>query len=1731
MKATLFYLFILPLYFISNTISSQNVYVPDDLFEQALIDLGYDDVLDDYVLQSNIENVTSLSLNGKQIADLTGIEAFSGLIDLDVSNNGLNSINISNLKNLVTINLKTNNISGTIDFSENSKLESINAGHNKLETLDLSKNTELLSLDLSFNQFSTIDLSYNTKLTYLNLAHRSRNISGGGGLSNITFSNLTLIDISKNTLLQYLNLDNNLISTIDLSQNINLTEIYFSYNYLTSIDVSTNLMLNTLRLSDNDLTSLNINMLEALINLSSKGNNLSCISVFNVEFANQNWRTSADTNTLFLNNCDDLVYVPDNLFEQKLIDLGYDDVLDDYILKPNVENVTSLNLDYINIDDLTGLEAFTNLESLSIIDLSIDVLDLSKNTKLKTVNCADNLLSSLDITQNILLEELIASTNSFTNLDISKNVNLKKIDLNYNQLTSIDVTNNLQLKEINVLNSSLTTIDFTQNTLLEIVELQGNQLTTLDVSQNINLLRLFVPNNLISDIDVSQNLLLQRLSVSNNNLSSLNLKINEQLQFLYTDGNNLNCVSVFDVDFANANWKIYADANTIFTENCEDLVYVPDNLFEQKLIDLGYDDVLDDYVLKTNVENVTTLNLDNINIDILTGLEAFTNLESLSIIDLSIDVLDVSKNTKLKTVNCADNLLSSLDITQNILLEELIASTNRFTNLDISKNVNLIKLDLNYNQLTSIDVTNNLQLKEVNILNSSLTNIDVTQNSLLEIIELQGNQLTALDVSQNLNLLRLSFPNNLIGDIDVSQNLLLQRLSVSNNNLSKLDLKVNEQLLFLYTSGNNLNCVTVFDVDYANANWKIYADANTIFTENCDDLVYVPDNLFEQKLIDLGYDDVLDDYILKSNVENVTSLNLDNINIDILTGLEAFINLENLSIIDLSIDVLDVSKNTKLKVLNCSDNLLGSLDLTKNVDLEELYAGTNRFSVLDFFNNINLKKVKLIYNYQLINLDFSNNPLLEELEVITSSISDINITNCTLLEKIDFQNNQLSTIDVSDNVALKSINLSKNYLTSLNLKTNEQLQFLTISENYLNCVSVFDVDYANTNWKDNADENVIFVENCSDLIYIPDNNFEQALIDLGYDDVLDNYVLAINIENATSLQILEKEISDLTGIEGFINLEYLHFGGNNVSNVDISKNINLKTLICGVNPIYYVDVSNNLQLTDLVISNTLMSFVDLQNNTKLKNFTAFSSQLSYLDLRFNLELESLILDNNHINSLDITNNTKLKILNIGRNNFNTINLSKNILLTELNVAQNNFSTLDISKNFRITNFKSRNNNLTCINVWDVAYANANWSTEIDATTSFGDNCYTYIPDDNFEAALINLGLDTQIDDYVLTANISNIETLLLDGKFIADATGIESFVSLKDLSFKGNELTNIDLSNNTQLVKLIISNNKLDRLDISNNTLLEEFDALNNELTCIKVWNVNFATNSWTDFVDPNVTFSLDCGDVWTVEVDEKTETILLTIAGLDKNNDGEITLNEAAEFIGELDLSSQQLEDIKGLQAFSGITKLNLSNNDIKDLSELTGKKIILINKSTGKKREVEAKTSGLQTLIVSNNSFETLNLEDLTSLKEIDVSNNPNLVTLSIKNGANENITNFDATNTPNLTCILVDDKNAAYLTTWTKDEKSNFVADLEECRTQALSTDDFLQKDVNVFPNPVSNFLTIESIKEFDFIEIYNTIGKRILKTTERKIDFSSFTSGIYLLRIISDNKVLTKKVIKN
>ena len=99
--------------------------------------------------------------------------------------------------------------------------------------------------------------------------------------------------------------------------------------------------------------------------------------------------------------------------------------------------------------------------------------------------------------------------------------------------------------------------------------------------------------------------------------------------------------------------------------------------------------------------------------------------------------------------------------------------------------------------------------------------------------------------------------------------------------------------------------------------------------------------------------------------------------------------------------------------------------------------------------------------------------------------------------------------------------------------------------------------------------------------YVPDNNFEQALIDLGYDDTLDDSVLTASISGVTNLDVSNEEISDLTGIAGFTALTGLYLNYNSLTSLDVSSNTALTTLRCHFNQLTSLDVSANTSLTIL----------------------------------------------------------------------------------------------------------------------------------------------------------------------------------------------------------------------------------------------------------------------------------------------------------------------------------------------------------------------------------------------------------------------------------------------------------------------------------------------------------------------------------------------------------------------
>ena len=153
MKQTLLSLFIAVS---SIAVNAQNTYVPDDNFEQALIDLGYaSGALDDYVPTANINTIENINVATKGISDLTGIEDFTALAYLTMYNNQVTNLDISNNISLVYLFAYGNQLSN-IDVAANTNLNYLNVGNNQLTSLDVSNNTLLETLHIPVNSITTL---------------------------------------------------------------------------------------------------------------------------------------------------------------------------------------------------------------------------------------------------------------------------------------------------------------------------------------------------------------------------------------------------------------------------------------------------------------------------------------------------------------------------------------------------------------------------------------------------------------------------------------------------------------------------------------------------------------------------------------------------------------------------------------------------------------------------------------------------------------------------------------------------------------------------------------------------------------------------------------------------------------------------------------------------------------------------------------------------------------------------------------------------------------------------------------------------------------------------------------------------------------------------------------------------------------------------------------------------------------------------------------------------------------------------------------------------------------------------------------------------------------------------------------------------------------------------------------------------------------------------------------
>ena len=211
--------------------NDQNLY---NKVKQILNDNNYNIIIDDEinkflrVTAEDIEKITSLDVSNLEITDLTGINAFNALQELNASGNELQSIYDSMLKinTLEKLDLSNNNIRGI--YSNLFNLKELNLSNNNIESIEQFNFSNLLNLenlDLSNNNIANYVDKYFNDIDHVLEPLKSLTKLETINLDNNSISNTSILNEMQESNLENVSLKNQKIDVYTISKENKTNEI------------------------------------------------------------------------------------------------------------------------------------------------------------------------------------------------------------------------------------------------------------------------------------------------------------------------------------------------------------------------------------------------------------------------------------------------------------------------------------------------------------------------------------------------------------------------------------------------------------------------------------------------------------------------------------------------------------------------------------------------------------------------------------------------------------------------------------------------------------------------------------------------------------------------------------------------------------------------------------------------------------------------------------------------------------------------------------------------------------------------------------------------------------------------------------------------------------------------------------------------------------------------------------------------------------------------------------------------------------------------------------------------------------------------------------------------------------------------------------------------------------------------------------------------------------------
>ncbi|MCB9426299.1 MAG: T9SS type A sorting domain-containing protein [Flavobacteriales bacterium] len=538
------------------------------------------------------------------------------------------------------------------------------------------------------------------------------------------------------------------------------------------------------------------------------------------------------------------------------------------------------------------------------------------------------------------------------------------------------------------------------------------------------------------------------------------------------------------------------------------------------------------------------------------------------------------------------------------------------------------------------------------------------------------------------------------------------------------------------------------------------------------------------------------------------------------------------------------------------------------------------------------------------------------------------------------------------------------------------------------------------------------------VIEFKDPKFKEKVLKTAIHDDNGKYISNVDVNGngevefseAMSVKLLSvqyTDISDISEIRYFVNLDTLYCNNNKLTSLNLSNNKKLKVIRCSKNELVSLDVSNCPLLTKLNCNYNSLSYLNLSNNAELTNLDCSGNKLNSLDVSNTTKIEELSCRNNLLSSLNITNNTNLKYLYCSSNLLNTLDCSSNKNLNSLDCKINPLLSLNLK--------------------------NGSLETEVDIND---------IP------TLKNICLDRT--DNILSIQ-NEIERL---GYNDVSINSWGSYDPSQDIyTFKGMNFHCQDDTKKSIFLKYTISDGTRNGFIMpdSNGNFIVRLNSGNYKITAqlesfsVSPQNVDVSFPNGENLINQDFCLTLDPNVKVIDFVDEKFKRKLVEASTLnsiakdkddnniiiDLNKNGEIEISEALETT-VLNISDprwfvekEDIIDLSGIEYFKNLTSLFCSNNKIKYLN--LSENILLDYLDCGYNELASlnlSKNHKLETLLCSNNMITSLDLSNNSNLKTIMVYSNPPLEFLNIKNGSVQDI--WESFAYTNLKHICIDEED---------------------------------------------------------------------------------------------------------